>query len=219
MKSHIIKTLVISAAMAVASITSADNWVNVNFGPTTASLGGPAGGSGAIWNQQTGTGTSNATTLQDATGVDTTIGWSFTGGSFSSSSWTGGSEKTPITMLQGALWLQDSNIRTLTISGLNPANKYALYIASFDQNNWANTPMSFSTTNTTTTVGAQVTWNTLGTPWTLNDNYVLFEGLEPNSSNAIVIDGVRVEGLYAMWCGFQLKEITGPPSGTLIVIK
>ncbi len=50
-------------------------------------------------------------------------------------------------------------------------------------NKWATSPMSFSTTNTTATVGAQVASNTLGTPWTQDNNYVLFECLVPNGSN------------------------------------
>ena len=107
---------------------------------------------------------------------------------------------------------------TLTLSGLTTGKTYDLYIASYDQDNWTNTPMSFSTANTTTTVGAQVANNTVASPWTLNENYVLFEGLVPDGSNEIDIDGVRVTGgLCGMWNGFQLVEVVPEPSSLALL--
>jgi hypothetical protein len=204
-------------ALAAALVTTSANAamvVNVNFNTAKleADLVGPVGTTGETWNQA-GTAKS-ALNLLTSTGGATTIDWGLSG-AWSNGDWNNANT---LEMLESAFWVQDSNTRTLTLSGLTAGKTYDLYIASFDQNNWTNTPMSFSTTNTTDTVGAQVASNTLGTPWTLNNNYVLFEGLVPNGSNEIAIDGVRVAGgLYGMWNGFQLVEVVPEPTSLALL--
>ena len=197
------------AALLAGTVSlNAATVINVNFGAakTEADLIGPIGTTGETWNQNGNT--KSGTDLTDFAGGATTIDWSISG-SFNNGDW--GSSST-LEMLESAFWLQDSNVRTLTISGLDSDKKYHLYIASFDQNSWTNTPMSFSTTNATTTVGSQVAANTVGNAWTLDNNYVLFEDLVANGSSQIAIDGVRVSGgLYGMWNGFQLVEVAAVP--------
>jgi len=203
--------------MASASIAHAATVVNVNFGAAKveAELVGPGGGSGERWNQA-GTAKSG-TDLLDSAGTATTIDWSLSG-TLSAGNWT---DKTDIKMLQSCFYQSDSTARTLTISGLDSSKTYDLYIASFDQNKWnLSSTITFSTANTTTTSGDQVASSTLGTPWTLNDNYVLFEGIVPDGLNKIAISGVRTDGDHVMWSGFQLREVVvpdlDPPSaGTL----
>jgi len=115
MRAHIIKTLVITAAMAVASIASADNWVHVNFGAIKIDLVGPAGGAGEPWNQA-GTAKSG-TDLLGSAGAATTIDWSISAG-LSAGDWNSANT---LERLESAFCVQDSNTRTLKISGLNPA--------------------------------------------------------------------------------------------------
>ena len=208
MKTRHLSFLALSALLAGAISANAAT-INVNFGvaKTEADLFGPVGSIGETWNQA-GTGTFD-TDLSDSAGAVTTIDWAFSGSSFTGNgNWN---SATTIEMLESAFFQSDGNTRTLTLSGLDAGKTYDLYIGSFDQNSWTNAPMSFSTTNTTTTVGPQVASNTLGTPWTLDNNYVLFEGLVANGSDEIAISGVKVSGDHGMWNGFQLVEVIPEP--------
>lgn len=215
MKPHMIKTLVISAAMAVATIASAETWVHVNFGKAKieAELVGPAGGSGERWNQA-GTAIS-AAGLTNSTGAATTIGWAMGGGSLTTGNdWNNAAN---LEMLESAFFQPNGTARTLTITGLNAGSKYALYIASYDQNAWGIGAMTFSSTNVADQVAANIGD---AATWVLDDNYVVFDGLVPDVSNSIVILGAETGGgSYGFWSGFQLKETPGPPAGTIVVIK
>jgi len=211
MKNH--KTLTALAAAAGLLITvgtaHAQTIVNVNFGTAKleAELIGPIGALGETWNQA-GTAESD-TDLTDSADGATTIDWAFDGGFSGKGDWN---DVTTEEMLESAFFMSSSTVRTLTISGLDGTKTYDLYLASFDQNNWGNAEMTFSTSNTTTTVGSQVASNTLGSPWTLDNNYVVFEGLVPNGSDAIAISGFKSTGDHGMWNGFQLVEAVPEPS-------
>jgi len=53
--------------------------------------------------------------------------------------------------------------------------------------------------------------------WVLNDNYVLFENLEPDGSGALAVNSAKVSS-YGFWSGFQLIEKEAPPPPPSMVV-
>lgn len=186
---------------------------HVNFDTEARSgLVGPAGGAGAIWNEQLGTGGLTASGLLDSTGAVTPVGFTF------SASHVGSWGEPALRMLTGGAfqwdWRTPSN---LVITGLTPGRKYALFLASFHPNELGGRSL-FSTANTTTTQGIQVADN-LGQDgnsytWVRGINFVRFDDIEPDAFNRITITMVCDSGTVAKRAylsGFQLMEAAATP--------
>ena len=171
-------------------------------------LVGPAGGLGQRWNTFDETGGSF---LLDSGGLMTTVG--FTSTASSQDSW-GSPTLTMLTM--GAYNSSATDPYDLVITNLPTGKNYDLYIASYypDEQGSSGT---FTTSNTTITVGAQTNDNHVvdgtggnSTTWVRGDNYVLFQSVEPDANNTITITLTGSTHNYdrrAMMNGFQLVAV------------
>jgi hypothetical protein len=186
---------------------------HVNF-DTEARTGlvGPAGGAGAIWNEQLGTDGLTASDLQDSTGTAGSVG--FTCNTSNVGSWGAPT----LGMLAGGAFQWDwSTPSTLEITGLTAGKKYSLYLASFHPNEQGGRGL-FSTTNPTTTPGTRIADN-IGPngnseTWVEGVNYVRFDELQPDSANRITITMTGDSGTNekrAYLSGFQLVETSYTP--------
>jgi hypothetical protein len=166
-----------------------------------ATLSGPAGGSGETWNQFRAVSGSNLL-ASDGTATGVAVTTNFT----ECRSRSTGS----LTLLKHALTDFDKGLsRTVTISGLPPGSLYNIWLASTANMGVAseNANGTFSTTNSTSTVGGQmidqsVTANT--TTWQQGNNYALLENVVVNGSGQIVITAASTAGYRLPLSGFQL---------------
>ena len=190
--------------------------INVNFDTVARNgLVGPAGGAGATWNQQLGfpAGLSSGGLL-DARGVATSVGFTATNTQIQTRPTLVGAWGAPaLKMLTGGVfqwnWYSPTD---LVIRGLTTGKKYTLYIASFHPNGLGGRSL-FSTSNPTTTQGAQIADNFGGNgndhAWVQGLNYVRFDNVESDASNCITITMVGDSGTNdkrAYLSGFQLVE-------------
>jgi hypothetical protein len=218
-----IKHSLAGAAMAALTNASASAalTVNVNFDYTVTTrtdLVGPAGGTGETWNQAMG-GThaaaggfySNSTVL-DSAGAATGVTWSLQrsdGGALYR--WVG-SESATFSMLQHGIFTNSNLTHTLTITGLDSGKTYDFYLTSYNTGFGASSA-SHTTANATTTAIPQVLTNDAagansGT-WVLNENYIVFEDMEPDITGTITINAAKSTS-YAFWSGFQVVEVPEP---------
>ena len=118
-------------------------------------------------------------------------------------------------MLRNAVYIgQDAT--TLTITGLNSASAYDIYIAGFSSNYPSGA--NFSTSNTTSTLGTQTYLSNAGdqsSAWVQGQNYVLFEDVVPDESDTIVINSTKVG--YSFFSGFQVVESIPEPATILAI--
>ena len=203
-----------STLAALALITASANaavTVNYNFGTGATGLDGPAGGLGETWNQ----GNKAATDLVDSANVSTGIDVALaTGSSFTSSGAT-------LSMLEHNYWTTGANTLTVTVPDISKT--YDLYLTSFI--NYPTPPVDYSsshsTTNATTTSGAQVIVHTPSdhVTWARNTNYVLFEGMVPNGSGQLIINSTPIYGQNNVMPlnGFQLVETVPEPTTTALL--
>ena len=200
--------------VSVLALTSANAAliINANFASSDpGSLVGPAGGSGETWNNSiaatVNVSTWSQTPLLDSTGDTTGIGYTMHN---SGHGLTAQGSTTTLSMLRNAVYIgQDAT--TLTITGLNSASAYDIYIAGFSSNYPSGA--NFSTSNTTSTVGTQTYLSNAGdqsSAWVQGQNYVLFEDVVPDGSNTIVIDSTKVG--YSFFSGFQVVETVPEPA-------
>jgi len=220
-----ILTIVAVAMLAMAASANAE-LINVNIdctARTQTTLDGPIYGTGGgdvgtRWNQilagpgGTGGGLS-ATNLRNSTGAATTV--DFTSNASKVNYWGA----PDLEMLKGAVfqWIP-TDPQTLTISGLSGSEKYDLYLASFHPNELGNRTL-FSTNNTTTTVGTQIVDsdgpNGNDSTWARGANFTLFEDVEPDGNNEIIITIVGdwpANQKRAYLSGFQLATAGTAPS-------
>jgi len=209
----------VAAAVFAMAGTANAVLINVNIDTTTrveSTLDGPyygngGGDVGTTWNQilagpgGTGGGISG-TNLVDSTGTATTVDFTSNGGYLYD--WG----EPDLKLLTGAIfqWVPTTPY-SLTISQLNPSEMYDLYLASFHPNEQGNRAL-FSTNNTTTTVGTQIVDsggpNGNDSTWVEGENYALFEDVEPDGNNEIIITIVGdwpANEKRAYLSGFQLK--------------
>jgi hypothetical protein len=195
------------------TFTTTDYTVTVNFIPNSGhvnvhfdnalrtGLYGPAPFSGLdkVWNKTINVKTGS--NLLDEDGIPTTIGFNC-----STSNGPGAWGNPSLSLLKGAVYVDNLQTRNLVISGLVSGKKYDLYIASYFADG-SRSKGSFTTTNTTTTSVPQLCNNNTdpGTAWGLGINYVLFQNVEPDGSNNITV-AYTGNGNYAMMCGFQLLD-------------
>jgi hypothetical protein len=192
---------------------------NVNFDidiNNRTDLVGPAGGAGETWNQTMagtngGPAFSNSTAVVDSTGAATSIGWNLTINNSAPLFRWNGSDVATLSMLKRGIFTNSGANHTLTLTGLNPAAKYDLYIAGYTTG-YTN-KVSHSTSNTSTTSSPQV-MEMVGVPgnsanWNLNDNFIVFTDMEPDPSGTITVNAVK-ETAYGFWSGFQLLQTTLP---------
>ena len=188
--------------------------IHVNFDTDSRTgLVGPAGGAGAIWNEQLGSAGLTANGLLDSTGGTTSVGFTCNAGNV-------GSWGAPdLEMLAGGAfqWSWHTPYQ-LVINGLTPGKEYALYLASFHPNELGGRSL-FSTGNATTTVGIQHddTYGPNGNSyiWVRGVNYVRFDNVVPDSANRITINIVGDSGTDAQRAylsGFQLLEGSPAPA-------
>jgi hypothetical protein len=210
--------MTLTSALAFTSAGAAGT-VNANFdyNVTTTNLAGPTGGAGETWNQDMVGGHPSALyyedDLLDSDGNATTIDWSVVdSGGGSLFRWA-----TPapiLTMLDGGIFSNQATM-VLTISDLDLAKTYDLYITGYGDTFGNNT--NSTTSNTTTTVGTQnMTQDGDLAGWVLGNNYILFEDVAPDVSGDIVINMTKVSG-YGFVSGFQLVETVPEPSTTALL--
>ena len=185
--------------------------INVNIDKVVQPvLVGPAGGLGAVWNTYNAPyGGGAIAALQThygdgtaASGPVTTVGVStpyapgnpdLTGGGlvWGMDSWGSPS----LLMLKSGtanFEIAATNAQRFVITGLNPAKKYDLYVASANCLSSQRSRGVWYTNNTTSTPGNQAcdnTANIIGDNWVLGNNYVLFEDVVPDGSGKITVDG------------------------------
>ena len=195
---------------------SAASWINVNMDATPQSgLVGPAGGSGATWNDVLSC-PCDVSGLLDYSGNVTSVRVQCTADGLDP--WG----NPPLTMLRSAArnfgW---STPYQLIISGLNTANKYDLYIAGYYPNE-SGSIGQYVTTNITSSSVTNFINN--GGPGGINDawvdgtNYVAFFDMVPDAAGFITIDIVGLSGCRAMVSGFQLLQnvsVVSNPSAVL----
>ena len=188
--------------------------IHVNIDTATRTgLAGPGGGLGQTWNTYTRMGGS---ALLDSAAVPTSVG--FTTTASNQDPW--GSPVLPL-LTSGAFNWAAADPYNLVLSGLTAGKKYHLYLASYYPNEQGSKG-TFTTTNTTSTVGAQQIDNHVlngaggnSASWVRGDNYVLFENVEPDATRKITITLVGSTGdseRRAMLNGFQLVEAV--PAGS-----
>jgi hypothetical protein len=168
-----------------------------------ATLSGPAGGSGATWNQFRAVSGSNLLAA-DGTATAVAVTTSFTECRERSS---GG-----LVLLKHGLTDFDKGLsRTVTISGLPPDSLYNVWLASTAiYGGTESAKGTFSTTHPTTTVGAQpidqsVTANI--TTWQQGNNFVLFENVAANGSGQLILSAASAPGYRLPLSGFQLVPV------------
>jgi len=197
--------------------------VNYNFDYTVhdrTDLVGPAGGAGETWNQSMqGTHATDGGFWDDnvldsegnATGIDWSLKRSDDGKLYR---WVGSDDAT-LSMLDHGIFTNSNLTNTLTLTELDPAKKYDLYITGYGGtfgNNLTN-----SAVNTTTTSNPQQMLQTGETAnWVLNDNYIVFEDMVPDASGTLAVDSAK-QSSYGFWSGFQLVEVGEPAILTLQV--
>ena len=197
--------------------------INVNLDNTVQpGLEGPVGGLGAVWNTIAAP---SATNLRHASGPATTVGFTSSGTGGWGGIFENNTEPTLRLLKRGIVNFNANppNTQQLVISGLDSAKTYDLYIASavlITSNQCSRG--EWSTTNTTSTVGNQAVdnrENENGSTWVRGNNYVLFEGVEPNVSGNITVNGFAITeqptyDIRLALNGFQLVEsaplIAGP---------
>jgi hypothetical protein len=204
------KTLTTLAAaaglLAAAGTASAATIVNYNFSniDQSASLTGPAGGSGETWDFS---GNYADTDILDSTGAATTIDWTMTG---SLNKWghTGNGNAENLALLQRGIY--SSGTVSLTFAGLTDSSTYDVYLAG--GTSFENFTTTTTTTNDTTTVGAQVLAHT-GNPtsWIEGTTHVLFENVETDGFGNIVFSIAKNSGQFGFYSGFQLVETAAVP--------
>jgi hypothetical protein len=212
-------TSFVDATLSVVPVTSLA--INVNLDSTVRTgLEGPAGGLGETWNTVS---TTSASNLSVASGPASTVGYTTTGtGGWGNPGETANFDPTLLLLKEGSTNF-DANGTTqqLVINGLDPAKTYDLYIASSilittNQRNRG----EWSTTNTTSTVGSQVSDNRLNqnsSTWVRGNNYVLFEDVVPSVSGNITVNGFAITeqptyDIRLALNGFQLIE-SAPTGG------
>ena len=204
--------MVVVSVLALTSANAA-TIINANFASSDpGSLVGPAGGSGETWNNSiaatVNVSTWSQTPLLDSTGDTTGIGYTMHN---SGHGLTAQGSTTTLSMLRNAVYIgQDAT--TLTITGLNSASAYDIYIAGFSSNYPSGA--NFSTSNTTSTLGTQTYLSNAGdqsSAWVQGQNYVLFEDVVPDGSDTIVINSTQVE-IYTFFSGFQVVESVPEPA-------
>jgi len=223
-------TLVAVAVFTMAGMANAV-LINVNIDVTArtqSTLDGPiygTGGSdvGTTWNQllhsQGWFDGISETNLRDSTGAATTV--DFTTDSGCMWPW----DSPDLEILTSAVFAWNWNtVQTMTLSGLTPGTQYDLYLASFHPNEEGGRAL-FSTDNGTTTTSPQIADN--GGPngndstWAIGQNYVLFEDVEPDGNNEIIVTFVSDSGTNAKRAylsGFQLATAgtaSSPPGPAL----
>ena len=229
MKSSRTRTVLALAAVAavallITTVSANADTVNVNFDFTVfdrTDLVGPAGGAGETWNQtmlggHNVAGGFSGVDVLDSAGVATGIDWSLKrsddGGLFR---WVG-SEEATLSMLDHGIFTNSKLTHTLTITELDPAKTYDLYITGYG-GSFGNKTTS-TAVNTTTTSNPQVMLQTGETAnWVLNDNYILFEDMVPNGSGTLAVDAVK-NSSYGFWSGFQVQEVPEPASMVLLAM-
>jgi acyl-CoA thioesterase-1 len=202
-------------ALTITSLSAAFA-VHVNFDYEThnrTDLVGPAGGAGETWNQTMSGGHNVAggfwgDNVVDSAGTSTAIDWSLKrsddGGLFR---WTG-SEEATLSMLDHGIFTNSGLVNLLTLTGLDPAKAYDLYITGHG-GSYGNQTTN-STANTTTSPNFQNMLQSGETAnWVVNDNYVVFKDMVPDGSGNLVVSSTKVSG-YGFWSGFQLVEATPP---------
>ena len=208
------------AAVVMLALAMAANaeLINVNVDTTArteSTLDGPVGSDvGTTWNQilhESGwfDGLSE-TDLVDSTGAATTVDFTTDSGCM----WPWGNPDLVILTSAVFAWSWDT-VQTMTISGLNGSEKYDLYLASFHPNDEGNRAL-FSTTNTTTTASPQIADSGgsggNNSTWVEGVNFVIFEDVEPDGNDEIIVTFVSDSGTSAKRAylsGFQLV-----PAGT-----
>lgn len=205
-----------------------------NFDPTISNrsdLLGPAGGAGECWNQSM-SGEHNVAggfwgnTLIDSTNNPTSIGWSLKRSDDAALfNWLA-SEVATLSLLDHGIVSPSALVHTLTVTGLDPAKKYDLYLMGYGGTTdpWTSESafdnrLLLSTTNPTTTSSPQQMFQTGETAdWIVNDNYVVFEDMIPHATGVLLINSVK-ESDFSFWSGFQLVECPTPGSPEITSIR
>ena len=195
-------TAVAAAVMLGAAPAANAQTLNVNIDNTVRTgLVGPAGGSDKTWN----TISTNNGALKDENNATSTV--TISGGVNGAGAWG----NPALDMLKGATYTK--NPINLVISGLTAGHNYDLYIGCYYPNE-IGAIGSFSTTNTTTTVGAQSCDNGgpngNGATWVEGVNYVRFQAIEPDGTNKITVSYTGVSTAYCMVSGLQLVDNSPP---------
>jgi len=216
---HVQKNILTIAAVAILAMAASANaeLINVNIdctARTESTLDGPIYGTGGgdvgtTWNQilhESGwfDGLSD-TDLLDSTGAATTVDFTTDSGCM----WPWGNPDLVILRSAVFAWNWDT-VQTMTLSSLNGSEKYDLYLASFHPNEEGNRAL-FSTNNTTTTTSPQIVDNDgsggNNSTWVVGENFVIFEDVEPDGNDEIIVAFVSDSGTNAKRAylsGFQL---------------
>ena len=171
--------------------------INVNFNGWTAgsagttevesTLVGPAGGLGTRWNQFTNA--SSVGTLLDTNGATTSVAFATT-----ASEGRAWGSPTLKMLHSGATHFGKGQDMTLTITGLTPASRYNVWLASHANNSTLveRARGTWSTTNSTTSPSAQVIDGVTilnGTTWQAGSNYVQFANVVADGAGKIFFLG------------------------------
>jgi autotransporter-associated beta strand protein len=209
--------------------------INVNIDKVVQpGLVGPAGGLGEVWNtiEPAVYGSSHPnlqtnyapTSAPPASGPVTTVGLTVpytTEAGGGGLVWGVDSWGSPILLMlkSGAanFSIDAFNAQRFVITGLNPAKKYDLHVASANclssqksRGVWE-IKIANNTTSSPASQACDNTANIIGDNWVLGNNYVLFEDVVPNGSGNITVDGHSTDGYRLPLSGFQLVEVTDPP--------
>ena len=193
--------------------------VNVDLG-TGGGYTGTAGAPdyGACWNNFTAVGAH--ANLSNSYGAATTIGLLVPGGGNATldSSASRAGDGSPCSALMTDHWRAWNEERTFTISGLNPARLYDLYLyaAADTVNNGPDLGNQAFTLNgvtnaTTGAVGAHAL--------TQGVDYVVFEEVTPNASSQIVFTVNLKPARSSFLSGLQLVEKVPPPKGSVFTLR
>ena len=162
----------------------------------SASQVAPATYGGTTWNDlgQPSGGNFDATALKDSKGVTTMVNLDTSMNTGIWADWSGlGGNKMLISGVQSGT---PDYSTILTLTGLDPANTYDLYIAG--QHNTGNDTWNYR-------VGATIKSKAFAaaTDWTEGQTHVKFAGLIPSPTGTLVVEGSN----HAMVNGFQLQDM------------
>lgn len=205
------------ASLALVTFVNAANLiVNVSIEASgnisnSTELTGPAGGLGKTWNQIT---TNSASGLFDSTGATTAVDFTYTAASDGIDYWNNGA----LQMLHSGLRdFGKGSTATLTFSDLTVGDRYDVYVAS-TQGNAESGKGTWSTTNTTSSVGAQAVDSSITlniATWEQGNNYMVLENVVVDPSGNITLTGQAADGYRLPVNGFQLVQVPEPSAALL----
>lgn len=212
----VIATGLLLAGHATTASAGVIQIVNIDFngkrsGDTPIDFTGTGPGGGGDWNhlevEQTSSNTLPSGPIVDNAGNNTAI--TLAASNFNGADTVNGSGFTGNGLLGDYLINDKNSTATLTLENLTPGQVYELYL-------FGNHGFGSGVEFTINSASQSTTGGTSGaTPFVLERDYVVFESLQPNGSNELVIS--LTNSTTQVFNGLQLVAVPEPASAALLV--